>query len=430
MASRAKKRGAERRKEARVFWEERFKKETSLDVIAVDEMFTYHDTAKDGGKRNGRIQGVLGITDRHVPDVNTRGVVDLYVSRMFIAGGNREVLPPWARFIQGVIECDALTPNAARDDVVRNDALTTARVALAKVIINHLIGLSREDPRRLTEIMRSHSYHVLAMCVQDEYEDFFLAVADIVPLESDQGPLTVPEYVAKASRLPDGKHMVYFITERGSANQFYVLCAARGLRVFNTAEPFAERFLERYQRVWPSKIHLSRLDVAGSDTIFEPLEEAEQQTYRDLEAAYGSIFPDLRCIARIARYKPKEVPAVLTETRDHKTRREMEDLVQNPSLPAYLRDIVGRFASEKRDPLTLHLNADNPAVQMLAKRPTLRDDVGRNALIAMYNNALMLLARAIDPENVRIMFDQYNHVIELMLGGAESASSSSATGRR
>ncbi|MCP4659779.1 MAG: hypothetical protein GY856_30620, partial [bacterium] len=110
------------------YWEGRFKDEVSLTVMPVDTRFEYPDDTEGVG--TGALQGVLGITDRHVPGVDTRGTVDVYVSRMFVSRGNREVLPPWARFIQGVIESSDLTPNAARDNVVRNAALIAAQERL------------------------------------------------------------------------------------------------------------------------------------------------------------------------------------------------------------------------------------------------------------------------------------------------------------
>jgi hypothetical protein len=42
-----------------------------------------------------------------------------------------------------------------------------------------------------------------------------------------------------------------------------MLAGAHSIRVFNCAEPFAERFLERYAEAWPEREHLSRLDDAG-----------------------------------------------------------------------------------------------------------------------------------------------------------------------
>jgi molecular chaperone HtpG len=397
------------------FWEKKFLLETSLQVFAVDEEFSWDDVSRPDGTARGRVRGVLAVTDRHVPDVNARGTVDVYIKQMFIGAGNRDVLPPWAKFLQGVLECDELTPNAARDNVIRNAGLAAVQQALGWLIVRELTGLSQRDHQRFIDIMRWHSYHLLAMSVQEDYEEFFRAVADLMPLESDQGPMTVAEYLPTAPPRSDGSRLVYYITERGSANQFFMLANARSIRVFNCAEPFAERFLERYQRTWPERVHLHRLDVAGSETIFEPLDEAEQEAYAELQAAYNLIFPDLRCVAAVSRFRPGEVPAVLTETRDGRSRREMEEVTANLSLPGYVRDLVKGFLAEEREPLTLHLNADNPTIRKLAARDNLRDEVSRHALVSLYNNALMLLARALRVEDVQAMFVQYNQVIELML---------------
>lgn len=403
----------------REFWVKKFRHERPLQVFAIDEEFGWEDITMPGGHGHGRVRGVLAVTDQHVPDLSARGTVDVYIKRMFIAAGNRDVLPPWATFLQGVLECDELTPNAARDNVVRNTALTAAQQALDWLIVRELTELSRQDHQRFIEIMRWHSYHLLAMSVQDEHEEFFRAVADLMPLDSDQGPITVPEYLNTAPARSDGSKLVYYITERGSANQFFLLARARSIRVFNCAEPFAEHFLKRYAHVWPEKVHLHRLDVAGSETIFEPIEAAARETYRDLEAAYSGIFPDLRCVAEVSRFRPIEVPAVLTETRDGRSRREIEQVASDVAMPGFVRDLLKGFLAEEREPLTLHLNADNPTIQKLAARPGLRDDVSRHALMSLYNNALMLLARALRVEDVHQMFAQYNQVIELMLSLAE-----------
>jgi molecular chaperone HtpG len=402
------------------FWERKFQNETSLHVFAVDEGVEWLDSSQPGGRGSGRIRGVLAITDRHVPDVNARGTVDLYISRMFIGAANRDVLPPWAKFLQGVVECNELTPNAARDNVVRNTALVAVQEALGTLIVRELTDLSQRRHNRFVEIMRWHAYHILAMSVQDEYEEFFRAVADLMPLESDQGPLTIPEYLETAPASgDDGSRLVYYITERGSANQFFLLASARGIRIINCAEPFAERFLERYARTWPRRVRLSRFDLAGSTTIFEPLSDDEADRFADLEAAYGQIFPNRRDAAKVSRFLPTELPAVLTETRDSKNRREMAQVASDLAIPQFLRELVQGFLAEEGEPLTLHLNADNVTIQKLAARPNLRDEVSRHALVSLYNNALMLLARALPVQSVQAMFTQYNQVIELMLSLAE-----------
>jgi molecular chaperone HtpG len=401
------------------FWDRKFDAEQALYVFPVDELVEWNDPTDPDGRGTGRVRGVLAVTDRHIPDVNVRGTVDLYVSRMFINAGNRDILPPWARFLQGVVECDALTPNAARDNVVRNAALSAVQNALGGLVVRELTDLSRHHRRRFVEIMRWHAYHVLAMAVQHQHEDFFRAVADLMPLTSDQGPMTVAEYLQTAPERTDGAKIIYYIAERGSANQFFMLAGAKSIRVFDCAEPFAEEFLERYARTWPDRVHLSRLDVAGSDTIFEPLAAEEAPGYHELAAAYLRLFPDMRCIAKVSRFRPTEMPAVLTETRRGQNRRELDKIITDVVLPDYIRRVVGTYVNAVREPMTLHLNAENPTIQKLATRATLNDDVSRHALLSLYNNALMLLARALTVEDVQAMFVQYNQVIELMLSLAE-----------
>ena len=258
-------------------------------------------------------------------------------------------------------------------------------------------------------------HELLAMSVKEEYEDFFRAVANLLPLESDQGPVTVPEYLEHAPTRTDGSYVVYYITERGSVNQYFLLANARSIRVFNCADPFAERFLQRYAEIWPERVHLIRLDVAISETIFEQLTDEQRERFAELQAAYHVVLPDSGITVRACRFKPTDVPAVLTETHDSKNRRKMAEMAANLELPESIRDIVKGFLGTERDPLTLQLNVDNPTIQRLAAQPNLRDEVNRHALISLYNNAALLRAHALRVQDVQIMFSQYNKVIELML---------------
>lgn len=405
----------ERRSVYYSFWERRFLTETSLDLIPLDHEFDYLE-ATTSTRRKGRILGVLGITDQHVPDVNTRGVVDVYVKRMFVSGANREMLPAWARFIQGVVQCDSLTPNAARDNVMRDEVLHAAQLCLGRVIVEHLRNLAGTAPQKLKDIMRWHSYHVLGMSVQDEHRGFFADIADLVPMETDQGPMTLPEYLAQTKQ-----PVIHYVTERGSATQYFVLCQARGLRVVDAAEPFAERFLKRYVETWPSRARLVHLDISGGDHIFEPVDDQERARFRPLELAVTHVFPDLRCIPKVVRFLPAEVPAVLTETDHGKTRREMQEVSQNLAMPEFIRTMVSGFLNDNRQPLTLNLNVANPTIQRLADTPGLVDsEVGAQVIVSMFNNALLLLARAQTSENIRRMFSQASHILELLISATEA----------
>ncbi len=66
-----------------------------------------------------RARGALYISDRHVPDIDTTGVIDIFVRRMFVRANDNAFLPPWAKFVRGIIDSPDLQPTAARDNVQR-----------------------------------------------------------------------------------------------------------------------------------------------------------------------------------------------------------------------------------------------------------------------------------------------------------------------
>jgi molecular chaperone HtpG len=388
----------ERRLAHRAYWATRFRNEIPLAIFPLNEAFEVIDPVTDE-RSDGRVQGILGITDRHLPGIDTRGTVDIYVNRVFVASANREAIPSWAGFVQGVIECGELTPNAARDNVVNNNVLFSLRDYLGRFVVRRLGELASKDINRFKDIMSWHHYQVVGMCVQDE---------------SDKGRLSLREYLASATLLPDNRRVVYYITEPASESQFYMLCQARGLSVFNAAGMFTRQFLERFQRTWPERIHLSRIDVATSDTIFEPISLEERKQFEALEVYASS----LRCTARVSRFLPKEVPALLSKSRDSDTRDEMQAIAEAFHLPDFIRDSIKKFLAENKEPLTLHLNSDNAIIRLLARRLALGDDLAKNSLVSIYNNAIMLNSRNITPENIRIMFNQYNQVIGDLLESA------------
>jgi len=61
---------------------------------------------------------------------------------------------------------------------MRNGALGRRAEDLGQRIVAELTDLSLRQRDRFIDIMRWHSYHVLAMSVQDENEEFFRAVAN------------------------------------------------------------------------------------------------------------------------------------------------------------------------------------------------------------------------------------------------------------
>jgi HSP90 family molecular chaperone len=95
----------------------------------------------------------------------------------------------------------------------------------------------------------------------------------------------------------------------------------------------------------------------------------------------------------------------------------------NRRVPVHDRQVRDRAAQRvHRGGAVERADASNPTVRKLSARPDPYDQVSRQAIVALLNNALLLLARTLPVSAVQAMFNQNNQVIELMLTLAEERS--------
>ena len=61
-------------------------------------------------------EGLLYITSVRVLAREMPRTVRVFLKRMFLCEDAKEILPPWATFVNGIINTSSLLPNAARDN--------------------------------------------------------------------------------------------------------------------------------------------------------------------------------------------------------------------------------------------------------------------------------------------------------------------------
>jgi molecular chaperone HtpG len=355
-----------------------------------------------------KVDGVLYVSDNRIPDANTTGLVDIYQSRMFVTEANRDILPVWAKFVRGVIDSPALTLTASRDAVRIDSTHTAIKELLGQTIIDHLTQLAKDEPIRFQQICDWHHYHLKGMALQSN--EFFDAVADLVPFETNQGSMNLPTYFDEAKQRGHLERDLLYFDERGGATQFYMLCEARGLLVINASYIFENEFLERYAQRHPD-IRLRQLNLGGSDFIFEPLAIEENLNYRQLESELMRVMPDRRSLTKMVRFKPVSIPALVVLPTSAKSRKQLEQVRDNLMIPQEVRNLVGDvLKSERSQPVTLYVNADNSTIQQLAKMMPTEDT--RSACMAIYHNALMLAQQILTPQNAETMFASFNRIID------------------
>src|SRR5579883_879543 len=206
--------------------------------------------AAGDGKPAVSAEGLLYITRTRRFGVDTPRAVRVFLKRMFLCEDAKEILPPWATFVNGIINTGSLTPNAARDNFTRDEAFNLLRDRLGDIIVAHFEHLREKEPQRLSEILAYHDLAIKAACYY--YQPFFHKFGHLLEwrvntkaaaarrtgrpagrrvLTDDDGAnyswATLPEIVASLSQLPGGgpKRLPCFTT-RSSANQYFEMADA------------------------------------------------------------------------------------------------------------------------------------------------------------------------------------------------------------
>ncbi|MFT5327383.1 MAG: HSP90 family molecular chaperone, partial [Planctomycetaceae bacterium] len=93
---------------------------------------------------------------------------------MFVCENTPEIFPRWAVFINGILNTPDLSPNAARDNFVRDENYGRLRDKLGEAVIAHFEHLREEDPKRLSDILAYHDLAIKSACdLNDVFFDKF-----------------------------------------------------------------------------------------------------------------------------------------------------------------------------------------------------------------------------------------------------------------
>ncbi len=302
------------------------------------------------------LSGFLFVPPGSVASVREYGDLRVHIRRMFICERERDLLPPWARFVRGVVECPLLQPTASRESLHQDDNFDLVRQAIEILLGHGLQGLARDDPATWRKVVRGHSDVIIGWAVTDP--GFFEKIEDIVTFRTTRGPLSLPEYLEQSGG------NIYFVTRELGSVQERMLAEGRDLPAIDASWFSAAPFLEKYSRRHP-EVSLIQLDGEaeqlmrpGPDGVFLPLLEILRES----------------ADARAASFRPAEAPAVLLYPHGAELAREAEESRQAGDLPSPLAGLISEYVDQKfkaPDAMkgTLYLNTSNPLIRSLAANP-------------------------------------------------------------
>jgi molecular chaperone HtpG len=199
---------------------------------------------------HNRIEGVLSYTNLlFIPSTQPFDLfqperkqhVKLYVNRVFITDDCEGLLPPYLRFLRGVVDSEDLPLNISREMLQNNPKLAKIRAGLVKRVLGELKKKADKKPDEYAGFWNEFG----AVIKEGIYEDFenrdkIIGISRFRSTASDD-LVSLDDYVG---RMPEGQDAIYYITgeelEKLRSSPQLEGFKARGIEVLLLTDPVDE----------------------------------------------------------------------------------------------------------------------------------------------------------------------------------------------
>ena len=314
----------------------------------------------------------------------------LYSRKILIQKHNRDLLPEYLRFVEGVVDSEDLPLNVSRETIQDNPATRQISQTLAGRVLRELDRLAGRDEERYAQFWEQFGMFVKAGLATDfERRDNLIGLLRFKSTRSGDDWITLEQY---AERMPANQKSIYYVegpdldaARRSPHLDYYT---AHDLEVLYFSDPVADAYLSMSLMDFRE---MKLVNVDGAD-----VEVPDKAVDEDAPAATG-----------------KEMEALVARFRDVLGER-VEDvrssglLVENPSRLVYAGESMSR-AFERMSSLMgqeapqqkriLELNPEHELVRNLKARQEAdaADPLLTELIEQVYDNALLLEDMHPDP---------------------------------
>lgn len=238
-------------------------------------------------------------------DRNNHRGVKLYVRRVFIMDDNQKLLPPYLRFIRGVIDSNDLPLNISREILQHNKQIETIRSGTVKKVLNTLENLAKNEPDKYATFWKEFGKVLKEGIVDDPSNKERIAKLLRFSTTFDDNPtpkFSLEDYVG---RMKEGQNKIYYITAESFAaaknSPHLEIFRKKGIEVLLLSDNIDE---------WLS-MHLTEFDgkslqsVTKGELDLGDLENEDEK--KEAEKASDALKPILERIKNTLGDKVKEV---------------------------------------------------------------------------------------------------------------------------
>jgi len=304
--------------------------------------------------------------------------VKLYVKRVFITDDDKELLPPYLRFVKGVIDSEDLPLNVSREILQQNKVLHHIRQASVKKILGEISALSVNDPEKFKTFVGEFNRPMK----EGLYSDFANkeTILEIVRFKSTlaDGWTSLADYVG---RMKEDQKAIYYITgddeNRLRASPLLELYRSKGIEVLvmdDEIDEFVIPMAGKYKDKEFKPVNRAGAEEEISGEAGQKAKDHETESKDILEkvkAALGDRVKDVKFSKRLT-----DSPSCIVADANDQT-YQMQALLK----------AMGQPGGEDVKPI-LELNGDHPLVSRL-KAESAKDAID-DISVVLFDQALMV----------------------------------------
>ncbi|KIX11719.1 molecular chaperone HtpG [Dethiosulfatarculus sandiegensis] len=221
-------------------------------------------------------------TSHDMPGFNQeRPGVDLYVQRVLIQKGNKDLIPEYLGFVRGVVDSEDLPLNISRETLQENLVLGKIAKNLTKQVVSHLQKMADKEPERYLEFWREHGKTFKLGYMDFANRERYAELLRFNSSASDdaEGLTSLAEYV---ERKKTDQNDIYYVSgpsrEAFELNPHMEIFRKKGVEVLYLFEPLDEFALEALAKY--KEYNFKSVEHADTKDLdkFESTEEDKKQT--------------------------------------------------------------------------------------------------------------------------------------------------------
>lgn len=174
--------------------------------------------------------------------------IQLYIRRVFIRNDCTDLIPPFLRFIRGVVDSEDLPLNVSREVLQQNRLTPLIRNNLTRKVLETLSSMKKEDPSLYQTFWKEFGAILKEGLLTEEHTKELLLDLCLFGSSTQNGLTTLEAYV---SRMKEGQDRIYYLLAPSQASALSSPhlegFKARGIEVLLLSDPIDEFIVQRIQ---------------------------------------------------------------------------------------------------------------------------------------------------------------------------------------